>query len=81
MASLPQDSTRYLADWKVLEENCRMIVNDETLFSGPRRYIQDLRVVVELQKAYIHQLECQLIRVGIQPMQLLQHKGQEQQVP
>ena len=53
--------------------------DDKTLFFGPRRYIQNLWAVFDSQKAYIYQLERQLTRAGIQPMQPLQQKEQNQQ--
>ena len=55
--------------------------DNDTLFFGPKKHIQDLWTVIEAQKIHICNLERQLIRAGVPPVQLLQHIEPVQQAP
>ncbi|KAL0025731.1 hypothetical protein WJX77_008032 [Trebouxia sp. C0004] len=59
--------------WLDIEQACRRVDND-TLFFGPRKHIQDLWALVDAQKKHILDLQRQLCSLGVQPT----HSQQEQ---
>ena len=68
-------STKRYADDQATGLSVKSLQDNETLFSGPKKHIEDLWTVINMQKNHISKLERQLLTLGVQPGpgQLSQH--------